>query len=145
MPRSMHLHTEIYPNLKSLSELFKMYMKSLDSFIVASRDNLMESHATRHSAVSAFMETVEFLQRSLVSMHMRYCCSMIGCYFFFSRHNRFAETRSHLALLYHITDRLLAAGNESEVRLNHERTSSIFCSIAGVTCSMFIPCLIHLY
>ena len=31
MPRSMHLHTEIYPNLKYLSELFKMYMKSLDS------------------------------------------------------------------------------------------------------------------
>ena len=26
MPRSMHLHTEIYPNLKSFSELFKMYM-----------------------------------------------------------------------------------------------------------------------
>ena len=69
----MHLHTEIYPNLKSLSELFKMiYMKSL-----------MESRATRHSAVSAFTETVEFLQRSLVSMLMRYCWSMIGCYFFF--------------------------------------------------------------
>ena len=32
MPRSMHLHTEIYPNLKSMSELFKMYMKILDSF-----------------------------------------------------------------------------------------------------------------
>ena len=74
----MHLHTEIYPNLKSLSELFKMYMKSLDSCILASRDNLMESRATRHSAVSAFTETVEFLQCSLVS----YCCSMIGCYFF---------------------------------------------------------------
>ena len=77
MPRSMHLHTEIYPNLKSISELFKMYMKSLDSFILASRDNLMESPATRHSAVSAFTETVEFLQRSLVSMLMRYCCRKI--------------------------------------------------------------------
>ena len=32
--------------------------------------------------------------------------------FFFSRHiNRFAETHSHLQLSYHITDRLLAAGN----------------------------------
>jgi len=30
---------------------------------------------------------------------------------FFSRHNRFAETHSHLQLSYHITDRLLAAGN----------------------------------
>ena len=36
MPRSMHLHTEIYPNLQSISELFKMYMKSLDSFILFS-------------------------------------------------------------------------------------------------------------
>ena len=39
MPRSMHLHTEIYSNLKKIFELFKMYMKSLDSFILASRDN----------------------------------------------------------------------------------------------------------
>ena len=30
MPRSLHLHTEIYPNLKCITELFKMYMKSLD-------------------------------------------------------------------------------------------------------------------
>ena len=36
MPRNMHLHTEIYRNLKSISELFKIYMKSLDSFILAS-------------------------------------------------------------------------------------------------------------
>ena len=42
----------------------------------------MESPATRHSAVSAFTETVEFLERSLASMLMKYCCSMIGCYFF---------------------------------------------------------------
>ena len=35
----MHLHREIYPKLKSISELFKMYMKSLDSFILALRDN----------------------------------------------------------------------------------------------------------
>ena len=34
MPRSMNLHTEVYPNLKSISELFTMYMKSLDSFIL---------------------------------------------------------------------------------------------------------------
>ena len=65
----MHLHTEIYPNLKSISELFKIYMKSLDSHA------MIESRATRHSAVSAFTETAEFLKRSLAS----YCCSMIGC------------------------------------------------------------------
>ena len=31
MSRSMHLHIEIYPNLKNISELFKMCMKNLDS------------------------------------------------------------------------------------------------------------------
>ena len=66
----------------------------------------MESRATRHSAVSAFTETVEFLESSLASL-------MIGCYFF-SRHNRFAETHSHLQLSYHITDRLLAARNNNK-------------------------------
>ena len=71
----------------------------------------MEALATRYSAVSAFTETVEFLERSLVLMLMRYCCSMTGCYSF-SRHNRFAETHSRLLLSYHITDRLLAAGNK---------------------------------
>ena len=39
MTRSMHLHTEIYPNLNSISELLKMYMKSIDSFILAPCDN----------------------------------------------------------------------------------------------------------
>ena len=39
MSRSVHLHEEIYPILKSIYELFKMYMKSLDSYILASRDN----------------------------------------------------------------------------------------------------------
>ena len=46
MPRSMHLHTEIYPNLKSISELYKIYMKSLDSFMLASRDNLVSCNKT---------------------------------------------------------------------------------------------------
>ena len=71
----------------------------------------MESRATRLSAASAFTETVEFLERSLAPMLMGYCCSMIGCYFFL-RHNRFTETHSHLQLSYHITDCLLAAGND---------------------------------
>ena len=114
MPRSMHLHTEIYPNLKSISELFKMYMKSLDSFILASRDNWVSCNQTL--GCLRFTEIVEFLERSLASMLMRYCCSMIGCYFF-SRHNRFAETHSHLQLSYHITDRLLAAGNKHSYTL----------------------------
>ena len=41
---------------------------------------ISEYRATRHSAVSAFTETVEFLERSLASMLMIYCCSMIGCF-----------------------------------------------------------------
>ena len=44
--------------------------------------SILLSRATKHSAVSAFTETVEFLERSLASMLMRYCESMIGCYFF---------------------------------------------------------------
>ena len=52
MPRSMHLHTEIYPNLKNISELFKMYMKSLDSCILASRDNIESLHLYGDSRVS---------------------------------------------------------------------------------------------
>ena len=35
MPRSWHLHTEIYPNLKSISELFKMYMKRFRFFYIS--------------------------------------------------------------------------------------------------------------
>ena len=50
MSQSMHLHTEIYSNLKSISKLFKMNMKSLDSFILASGDNGVSCN--QHSAVS---------------------------------------------------------------------------------------------
>ena len=46
MSRSMHLHKEIYPNLKSISEFFKMYIKSLDSCILASRDNGVSCNQT---------------------------------------------------------------------------------------------------
>ena len=42
MLRSMHLHTEIYPNLKSIYE----FMKSPDSFILASRDNWVSCNQT---------------------------------------------------------------------------------------------------
>ena len=52
-----------------------MYIKSFDSHAI------IESRATRHSAVSAFTETVEFLERSLVSIPM----SMTGCYFFLDK------------------------------------------------------------
>ena len=64
MPRSsIHLHTEIYPNLKGISELFKMYMKS--PILLYKLHGIIESSVTRDSAVSAFKEKVEFLERSL--------------------------------------------------------------------------------
>ena len=55
-----------------------MYMKSLDSYYI------IESRATRHSAVSAFTETVEFLERSYEVL-LQHDWLLI-----FSRHNRFA-------------------------------------------------------
>ena len=101
----MHLHTEIYPNLKTISELFKMYMKSLDS----SRDNGVSCNQTlgylrlygdsRVSRAQSRINAYEILLQHDWLLD-------------FSRHNRFAETHSHLQLSYHITDRLLAAGNE---------------------------------
>ena len=108
MPRSMHLHTEIYPILKRISELFKMYMKSLDSYILASRDDGVSCNQTLGclrlygaSRVSRAQPRINAYE--ILLQHYRLL--------FFSRHNRFAETHSHLQLSYHITDRLLAAGN----------------------------------
>ena len=65
----------------------------------------MESCATRQSAFPAFTETVEprINAYEILLQH--------DWLLFSSRHNRFAETHSHLQLSYHITDRLLAAGN----------------------------------
>ena len=83
----------------------------------------MEYRTTWHSAVSAFMETVEFLERSLASMLMRYSCSIIGCYFF-SRHNRFAETHSYLQLSNHI----LSAGNELKYHFAGVNSQELDCN-----------------
>ena len=71
------------------------------SILLYKHHAIIESRATRHSAVSAFTEIVEFLK--LLLQH--------DWLLIFSRHNRFAETHSVLQLSYHITDRLLAAGN----------------------------------
>ena len=109
MPQSMHLHTEIYPNLKSISELLKKNTKSLDSFILASHVNRVSCNQTlgclrlygdsRVSRAQPRINAYEiFLQHDWL--------------LFFSRHNRFAETHSYLQLSYQITDRLLAAGNK---------------------------------
>ena len=75
---------------------------------------MIESRATRHSAVSAFMETVEFLERinayEILLQH--------DWLSFFSRHNIFSETHSYLQLSHQITDRLLAAGKNLSLDLS---------------------------
>ena len=52
------------------------------SILLYKNHAIIKSCATGHSAVSAFTETVEFLERSLASMLMRYCFSILGCLFF---------------------------------------------------------------
>ena len=86
-----------------------MYMKSLDSFKLASCDNWFSCNQT--------LGCLRLYEDSRVSRAQ----PRINAYkillqhdwlLFFSRHYRFAETHSHLQLSYHITDRLLAAGNK---------------------------------
>ena len=96
MPRSMHLHSEIYPNLKSISDLFKMYMKSIDSLyhaIIESRAIMQTFGCLRlygDSRVSRAQSRINAYQRLLLHDWL----------FIFSTHNRFAETHSHLQLSY---------------------------------------------
>ena len=89
MPRRMHLHTEIYPNLKSISELFKMYMKSLYSFILASRDDNQTLGCLRlygDGPVSRAQPRNNAYEKLLQHAWLS----------FFFRHNRFAETQTYL-------------------------------------------------
>ena len=84
MPRSMHLHTEIYPNLKSISELFKMYIKSLDSC----NQTLGCLRLYGDSRVSRAQPRINSYE--ILLQH--------DWLLFFSRQNRFAKTHSHLQL-----------------------------------------------
>ena len=68
MPRSMHLHTEIYSNLESISKLFKMYMKSLDSFILASCDNGVSCNQTLGS-LRLYGDSQVFLAQSRINAY----------------------------------------------------------------------------
>ena len=77
------------------------------SILLYKHHAIIESRAIRHSAVTAF--TVEFLKRSLASMLMRYCCSMIGCYFFLD------IIGSQKRITTYITDRLLVGGKNQFV------------------------------
>ena len=106
----MHLHTEINPNLKSISEFFKMYIKSLDSCILASRDNGVSCNQTFGCLRFYGDSRVSRAQPRINSYEILLQHDWL---LIFSRQNRFAETHSHLQLSYHITDRLLAAGNNT--------------------------------
>ena len=79
-------------------------LKSLDSFILASRDNWVSCKQKLGCLRLYGYSRVSRAQPRINA---------------FSRHNRFAETHSHLQLSYHITDRLLAAGNKENTRCIH--------------------------
>ena len=102
----MHSHTEIFPNLKSISENVPekprfFYISITRQLSLVQPDTQLSPSLRRQSSFSSAIS------------HQCLGASMIGCYFRHRhRHNRFAETHSHLQPSYHITDRLLAAGNK---------------------------------
>ena len=91
MPRRIHLHvhTKIYPNLKSISELFKMNMKSLDSFILASRDDNQTLGCLRLYGDSRISRAQPRINAYKILLQHYWLL-------FFFRHNRFAETHTYL-------------------------------------------------
>ena len=67
----------------------------------------------------------------------------------FSRQNRFAETHSHLQLSYHITDRLLAAGNNKHI-MYYQNISELLCihlynTSVGTLLVFFYVCYMYAY
>ena len=102
MPRRIHLHvhTKIYPNLKSISELFKMNMKSLDSFTLASRDDnqtLGCLHLYGDRRISRAQRRINAYEILLQHYWLLFFLDIIGSQKLIPTYN---------------TDRLLAAGNE---------------------------------
>ena len=88
------------------TRIWKVYLNFLKctwkvSIFIYLHYAIIESHATRHSAVSL----------SFSSLASHQCLWDIATVWlaviFFSKHNRFAETHSYLQLSYEITDRLL--------------------------------------
>ena len=86
-----------------------MYMKSLDSYILASCDNGVSCNQTLGCLPLYGESRVSRAQPRIIAYEILLQHDRL---LFFYRHNRFAETHCHLQLSYHITDRLLAAGNE---------------------------------
>ena len=78
VPKYAFTHRNLFESEKYIWIIQNVHEKSW-FFHISIKRQLMESLATRYSAVSAFTETVEFREHSLASMPIRYCCSMIGC------------------------------------------------------------------
>ena len=83
-------------------------MKSLDSSIYK-QHAIIESRATRRLYGDSWVSRVQPRINSYEIL-LQHDWLLI-----FSRQNRFAETHSHLQLLYHITNRPLAAGNKISI------------------------------
>ena len=107
MSWSMHLHRNLPESEKYIWIIQKL--KSLDSFILTSRDNWVSCNQTlgclRLYGDSRVSQTQPRINAYEILLQHDWLLV-------FSRQNRFAETHSHLQLSYHITDRLLAAGNK---------------------------------
>ena len=113
------------------------YLKSLVSFILASRDNWVSCNQTLgclrlygDSRVSRAQPRINAYE--ILLQH--------DWLLFFSRYNRFAETHSHLQLSYHIhvTDRLLAAGWHLNVECFESAVPAIFPSYAPTSFQTYI-------
>ena len=115
MPRSMHLHTEIY-------RIWKVYLNY--SKCTWKVSILLHKYHVQRASCNQTLGFLRLYGDSRVSRAQ----PCINAYeillqhvwlLFFSRHNRFAETHSHLQLSYHITDRLLAAGNKYKLNFKY--------------------------
>ena len=102
---------------------------------------IIGSRATRHSAVSPLrrQSSISSAASHLCLWDIAAACLAVN---FFCRQNRFAETHRHLQLSYHITDRLLTAGNNIKRSFFKEKVKSEFywntteCWLNGTECRL---------
>ena len=109
-----------------ISELFKMYMKV--SILLYSNQTLGVLRLYGDSRVSPAQPRINAFE-----ILLQYDWLLI-----FSKHNRFAETHSHLQLSYHITNRLLAAGNNY---LWNFQTRKIKWAMLNLIFKLFLKCV----
>ena len=123
----MHLYTQKFTRIWKVYLNHSKWTLSLDSFIwlsLVQPDTRLSPPLRRQSSFSSDAYEI-LLQHDWL--------------FIFSRHNRFAETHSHLQLSYHITDRLLAAVNEYIVKTRGFQNWVPFNSCLFCICKICIP------